>query len=82
MVNLTDADASALLLRLLVNKESGPEGPGFGLPPEGDSMVFPLLRQSTGVMEWWSTVKYQIPSTKLQGVRCRVSGVRKKKQKN
>ena len=24
-------------------------GPGFGLPPEGVSMVFPLLRKSTGV---------------------------------
>ena len=22
-------------------KESGPKGPGFGLPPEGASMVFP-----------------------------------------
>jgi hypothetical protein len=29
-------------------------------------MVFPLLRQSAGMMEWWSIVKYQIPSTKLQ----------------
>jgi hypothetical protein len=28
------------------------------------------------------TVKYQIPSTKSQGVRCRVSGVREEKQKN
>ena len=27
-------------------------------------MVFPLLRQSAGLMEWWSTAKYQIPSTK------------------
>jgi hypothetical protein len=25
----------------LENKESGPKGPGFGLPPEGASMVFP-----------------------------------------
>jgi hypothetical protein len=23
-----------------------------------------------GVMEWWSILKYQIPSTKSQGVRC------------
>ncbi len=29
-------------------------------------MVFLLLRQSAGMMEWWSIVKYQIPSTKLQ----------------
>ncbi|UCF02805.1 MAG: hypothetical protein JSV14_03905 [Deltaproteobacteria bacterium] len=35
-------------------KESGPKGPGFGLPPEGASMVFPRLRQCAGVMEWWS----------------------------
>jgi hypothetical protein len=27
-----------------------------------------------GVMEWWSILKYQIPSTKSQGVRCQVSG--------
>jgi hypothetical protein len=30
---------------------------------------------STGVMEWWSIAKYQIPSTKSQGVRYQVSGV-------
>jgi hypothetical protein len=32
-------------------KESGPKRPGFGLPPEGASTVFPLLRQSAGVIE-------------------------------
>ena len=26
----------------------------FGLHPEGDPMLFPLMRQSAGVMEWWS----------------------------
>jgi hypothetical protein len=31
------------------------------LPPEGASMVFPLLRQAAGVMEWWSIAKSQIP---------------------
>ena len=36
------------------SKESGPKGPGFRLPPEGASMVFPRLRQCAGVMEWWS----------------------------
>jgi len=36
------------------NKEPWPKGPGFGLPPKGTSMVFPYLRQSAGVMEWWS----------------------------
>ena len=30
-------------------------------------MVFPLLRQFAGVMEWWSIAKYQIPSTRFQG---------------
>jgi hypothetical protein len=32
-------------------------------------MLFPLERQSAGVMEWWTTVKYQISSTKSLGVR-------------
>jgi hypothetical protein len=32
-------------------KESGPKGPGFMLPSEGASMVFPLSRQSAGVMK-------------------------------
>ena len=32
-----------------MNKKSEPEGPGFGLPPEGASMVFPFLRQSAEV---------------------------------
>ena len=36
------------------NKEPWPKGPGFGLPPKRTSMVFPYLRQSAGVMEWWS----------------------------
>jgi hypothetical protein len=40
-------------------------------------MVLPLLRQSAGVMEWWSIAKNQIPSTKSQGVRFQVSGKRK-----
>ncbi len=39
---------------ICLNKESRPKGPGFGLPPEGASIVFPLLRQSAGVMDWWS----------------------------
>jgi hypothetical protein len=44
------------------------------------------IRQSAGVMEWWSVAKYQIPSTKSQGVRChsgtrcQVSGVREEKK--
>ena len=38
------------------SKESGPKGPGFGLPPKG-------LR----ISDWGPRiVKYQIPSTKLQ----------------
>jgi hypothetical protein len=63
-----------------------PKGPGFGLPAEGTSMVFPLLRQFAGVMEWWSIAKYQIPSTRFQGfrchsgTRCQVSGVREEKK--
>jgi hypothetical protein len=36
---------------------------------------------SAGVMEWWSIEKYQNPSTKSQGFRFRVSGVRQEKQK-
>jgi hypothetical protein len=32
------------------SKESGPKGADFGLSPEGASMVFPLLRQSAGVI--------------------------------
>jgi len=36
------------------DKESRPKGPGFNSPPEGASMVFPLLRQSAGVLGWWS----------------------------
>jgi hypothetical protein len=31
------------------------------------------IRQSPGVMEWWRIAKYQIPSTKSQGVRCQMS---------
>jgi hypothetical protein len=48
------------------SKESGPKDQALGCPLRGLSMVFPLLRQSAGMMEWWSIVKYQIPSTKLQ----------------
>ena len=52
-----------------MNKKSEPEGPGFGLPPEGASMVFPFLRQSAEVMEHCKisnskhqiTNKFQIP---------------------
>jgi hypothetical protein len=45
-----------------MNKKSEPEGPGFGLPPEGASMVFPFLRQSAEVMEHCkiSNSKHQI----------------------
>jgi hypothetical protein len=32
-------------------------------------------------MEWWSTAKYKIPSTKSQYFRCQVSGFSKKKHK-
>jgi hypothetical protein len=38
-----------------------------------------MKRRDAGVMEWWRIGKYQIPSTKSQGVRCRVSGVREEK---
>ncbi len=31
-------------------------------------------------MELWSIAKYQVPSTKSQGFRCRVSGVREEKE--
>jgi hypothetical protein len=49
--------------QLTPNKEPGLKGPGFGPPPEGASKVFPLLRQSAGMME---AMKSQTPSTKLQ----------------
>jgi hypothetical protein len=35
-----------------------------------------------GVLEYWGIAKYQIPSTKSQGFRCQVSGVRKKKHRS
>jgi len=38
-------------LRKEKSKESGPKGPGFALPPEGASMVFPLCGS---LLEWWS----------------------------
>ena len=49
---------------LAISKESGPKEPGFGLPPEGASMLFPLLRESAGVMEHCkiSNSKHQIPN--------------------
>jgi hypothetical protein len=37
------------------------------------------MQKSAGVMEWWSTAKYQIPSTKSQGVGYH-SGVREEKK--
>jgi hypothetical protein len=45
------------------SKESGPKGPGFGLPPEGAPILFPPCSSR---LEWWNIIKYQIPSTKLQ----------------
>ncbi len=33
------------------SKESGPKGPGFGLPPEGAPILFPLCGS---LLEWWS----------------------------
>jgi hypothetical protein len=36
------------------NNKSGLEKPDFGLSTEGTSIFFTLLRQSAGVMEWWS----------------------------
>jgi hypothetical protein len=35
-------------------------------------MVFPILRESAGVVEWWSIVKYQIQAVNLK---VQVSGV-------
>jgi hypothetical protein len=54
-----------------VSKESGPEGPGFGLPPVGASMVFFLWRQSAGVVEHCkiSNSKHQISGFQVSGVR-------------
>ena len=45
------------------SKESGPKGPGFGLPPEGASMVFPPCGS---LLEWWSieNIKSQAPNYK------------------
>jgi hypothetical protein len=49
------------------NKESGPKGPDFGLPPEGASIVFPLLRQSAGVMKHSKILnKHQISGFSVQ----------------
>jgi hypothetical protein len=58
---------------ILSNKESGLKVPGFGLPSEWASILFPPCGS---LLEWWSVVKYQTPSTKTEGLRCRVSGVR------
>jgi hypothetical protein len=43
-------------------KNPGPKNPALGCPLKGASMVFPILRQSVGVME---SMKSQAPSTKL-----------------
>jgi hypothetical protein len=54
-----------------MNKKSEPEGPGFGLPPEGASMVFPFLRQSAGVTKNSKSQisnNKQITMTKIQNL--------------
>jgi hypothetical protein len=43
-----------VLSRRISSKKSGLEKPDFGLSTEGTSIFFTLLRQSAGVMEWWS----------------------------
>jgi len=45
------------------SKESGPKGPGFGLPLRGLQRSF---LSCGSLLEWWSFVKSQIPSTKSQ----------------
>jgi len=64
---------------ITISKEPRLKGPCLGLPPEGLERSFPSCGS---LLEWWSIAKYQIPSTKSQGVRCRVSGVREEKQTN
>jgi len=39
-----------------------------------------VLTSGGSLLEWWTIANYQILSTKSQDIRCRVSGVRKKKQ--
>ena len=41
-------------------------GPEDLSAPTGDFRDLSPLRQSAGVMEWWSIAKYQISSNKLQ----------------
>jgi hypothetical protein len=50
------------------NKQSRHREPGFELPPERlqESFLRTEVRWNNGVVELWSAVKYQIPSTKLQ----------------
>jgi len=45
------------------SEELGTKGPGFEPPPEEAFDVFPSCGS---LLEWWSTAKYQISSTKLQ----------------
>jgi len=63
----------------VLSKESGSKGPGFGLPPEGTTIVFPPCGS---LLEWWSNgalrnIKFQAPSLRVSGVGCQVSGERK-----
>ena len=46
-----DTFISKTVFWLVGNKESGPKGPGFALPPEGASILFPPCGS---LLEWWS----------------------------
>jgi hypothetical protein len=63
-------------LRIENREESGSKGPGFGLPPEEALMLFPLLRQSAGVMEHCkiSNSKHRISGFQVSGVSFQVLG--------
>jgi hypothetical protein len=59
---------------------------GFGLATGRASRGFPILRQSAGVMEWWSNgalknIKFQAPNLRVSGVGCQVSGRKTKRLK-
>ncbi len=55
------------------SKESGPKGPGLGLPPERTSILFPPCGS---LLEWWSNGVYEISNFKHQISGFQVSGVR------